>query len=187
MSPQRTHTTSPTKPKPQVGSYARDVLDMTYTNSITLLLLMNAVGIFGRLIPNIIADRHIGPVNMLIPCSLACGLVAFCWAAVHSVSGIYAFSIFFGLSAAGIQSLFPACLASLTPDLQKRGVRMGMGFAVAGFASLTGSPLGGALVQLGKGRFLYAQMWAGACLIGAALFLMASRYASVGRNMKARY
>jgi len=64
---------------------------------------------------------------------------------------------------------------------------MGMGFAVAGFASLTGSPLGGALVQVGKGDFLYAQMWAGACLVAGALFLTASRYATVGLNMKARY
>jgi len=64
---------------------------------------------------------------------------------------------------------------------------MGMGFAVAGFASLTGSPLGGALVQLDHGGYLYAQVWAGASLIGASLFLVASRYASVGMDMKARY
>jgi MFS family permease len=127
----------------------------------------------------------LGPLNTIIISSLATGIMIFCWAAVHTRTGLWAFAAFFGLFAAGIQSLFPACLASLTPDLQKRGSRMGMGFAVAGIASLTGTPLGGALVQENKGRFLYAQMWAGASLVAAAVMLATSRYARTGLKLKA--
>ena len=50
-----------------------------------------------------------------------------------------------------------------------------MGFAVAGLASLTGSPLGGALVQINDGNYLYAQMWAGGSLVLGAAFVMASK------------
>jgi hypothetical protein len=169
----------------QIGTYGRTLLGLTYNNSVSLLLLMNGMGVVGRLVPNIIADRVLGPLNTIIISSLLTGIVTFCWVTVDSRAGLWAFAAFFGLFAAGIQSLFPACLASLTPDLQKRGSRMGMGFAVAGVASLTGTPLGGALVQDNKGGFLYAQMWAGASLVAAAIMLAASRYVRTGLKIKA--
>jgi hypothetical protein len=64
---------------------------------------------------------------------------------------------------------------------------MGMGFAVAGVASLTGTPLGGGLVQADHGKYLYAQMWAGASLLAASIFLLVSKWAVVGSNFKLRY
>jgi predicted MFS family arabinose efflux permease len=157
---------------------------MNYKDSVSLLLLMNGVGVVGRLVPNIIADRALGPINTITISSLTTGIITFCWVAVKTRDGLWAFAAFFGLFAAGIQSLFPACLASLTPDLQKRGSRMGMGFAVAGIASLTGTPLGGVLVQDDEGGFLYAQMWAGASLITAAIMLAASRYVQAQSRVK---
>jgi predicted MFS family arabinose efflux permease len=160
----------------QVGTYGRTLLDLDYKDSVSLLLLMNGVGVVGRLVPNIIADRALGPIKTITISSLATGIITFCWVAVRTRDGLWAFAAFFGLFAAGIQSLFPACLASLTPDLQKRGSRMGMGFAVAGVASLTGTPLGGVLVQDDNRGFLYAQMWAGASLVSAAIMLAASKY-----------
>ena len=148
---------------------------------------MNGISVIGRLLPNLVADRLLGPVTTMIVSSLISGIVTFCWTAVYNMSGLWAFGTFFGFFCAGIQSLFPACLASLTPDLQKRGARMGMGFAVAGLASLTGSPLGGGLVQTDDGGYLYAQMWAGASLVAASAFLFASRWAVVGFNFKLKY
>ena len=41
---------------------------------------------------------------------------------------------------AGIQSLFPATLSTLTTDLQKVGVRMGLVFTLVSFAALMGPP-----------------------------------------------
>jgi MFS family permease len=146
---------------------------------------MNGLGVVGRLAPNIVADRALGPLNTIVISSLITGIITFCWVSVKGRASLWTFAAFFGLFAAGIQSLFPACLASLTPDLQKRGSRMGMGFAVAGVASLTGTPLGGALVQDDKGDFLHAQMWAGASLVAAAVLLAASRYVRTGLKIKA--
>ncbi|KKK14427.1 hypothetical protein P175DRAFT_0558691 [Aspergillus ochraceoroseus IBT 24754] len=163
-----------------IGSFSRDIIGVSTSTSIDVLLLMNGVGILGRLVPNLMADRFTGPLNMLIPFSLATGLVAFCWAGVHNLNGVYAFSVFYGLSAAGIQSLFPATLSTLTTDLKKTGVRMGMVLSVVGVAALIGSPIAGALVQKDNGDYLYAQMFMGTVIVAGTLTLVAARIAKLG-------
>lgn len=97
-----------------------------------------------------------------------------------------AFSVIYGLFAAGIQSLFPATLSSLTTDLKKMGVRMGMVFSVVSFACLTGPPLAGALVQKDNGGYLYAQMFAGTCLMCGCFTLVCARIARTGFSLKYR-
>lgn len=163
-----------------IGSFTRDVIGTSTTTSIDVLLLMNGVGILGRLIPNLTADRVTGPLNMLIPFSFTTGLIAFCWAGVHNLSGVYGFAAFYGLSAAGIQSLFPATLSTLTTDLKKMGARMGMIMSVVGIAALIGSPIAGALVSQGDGEYLYAQMFMGSVIVAGTLNLIAARTSKLG-------
>lgn len=90
------------------------------------------------------------------------------------------FSVIYGLIAAGVQGIFPAALSSLTADLSKMGVRIGMVLSVVAFACLTGPPLAGALIQQGHGSYLYAQIWGGTSLIVGALTVMAARIAGTG-------
>lgn len=163
-----------------VGSFARNVIGVSETESIYVLLVMNGVGIIGRLIPNLLADWYTGPLNMLLPFSFSTGLLAFCWAGVHSWGGLYAFAAVYGLSAAGIQSLFPATLSTLTTDLKKVGVRMGMVLSVVGVAALIGSPIAGALVKADGGGYLYAQMFMGSAIFAGTLTLIAARIAKLG-------
>ncbi|KAJ6153807.1 hypothetical protein N7470_006766 [Penicillium chermesinum] len=108
-----------------IGSFSTDIIGADQTTSTDLLLVMNGVGLVGRLVPNFLADQVTGPLNLLIPFSCATGLVAFCWSAVKTLNGLWGFAACYGLVAAGIQSLFPATLSSLTTDLKKAGVRMG--------------------------------------------------------------
>lgn len=163
-----------------IGSFGRDIVGVSQTVSINLLLVMNGVGLLGRLIPNLMADKYTGPLNMLIPFSLATGIVAYGWSGVNSLSGLYAFAVFYGLSAAGIQSLFPATLSTLTTDLKKTGVRMGMVLSVVGIAALIGSPIAGALVQEDNGEYLYAQMFMGSAIIAGSITLVTARIAKLG-------
>lgn len=184
-------------------------------------LVMNGVGLVGRLVPAYLADRYFGPLNTLIPFVLTSGLLIYCWAAVvspgtwasrstrkqcirlfvgpvpctlsHEASntnvvsgGLTSFAVIYGLSAAGIQSLFPATVSSLTTDLQKAGVRMGMIFTTVSFAVLTGSPLAGALIQERNGDYLGAQAFGGSVLIGGCCVLIAARLARTGKKFKAR-
>ncbi|KAL4882347.1 major facilitator superfamily domain-containing protein [Aspergillus karnatakaensis] len=163
-----------------IGSFSRDIIGVSTSTSINVLLLMNGIGLLGRVIPNKMADIYTGPLNMLIPFSFCTGLVALCWAGVHNLSGVYGFAAFYGLVAAGIQSLFPATLSTLTTDLKKMGARMGMIMSVVGVAALIGSPIAGALVQHGDGDYLYAQMFMGSVILAGTLCLTAARVAKVG-------
>ncbi|KAI2826793.1 hypothetical protein CBS147343_3232 [Aspergillus niger] len=163
-----------------IGSFARNIIGVSNSTSIDVLLVMNGIGLLGRLIPNLMADRYTGPLNMLIPFSLVTGVVAFCWAAVHTYDEMYAFSAFYGLAAAGIQSLFPATLSTLTTDLKKTGVRMGMVLSVVAVAALIGTPIAGALVDRDDGQYLYAQMFMGSAILAGTLTLIAARVTKLG-------
>ena len=162
-----------------IGSYGRDILGVSQAEGINDLLILNGVGLFGRIMPALLADRYFGPLNTLIPFAFVSGLLLYCWAAVTQKGGLVAFAVVYGLFASGIQAMFPAVLASLTSDLKKAGVRMGMVFSVVSFACLTGPPLAGALIQKRNGSYLYAQMFAGSVMMGGCLTLVACR---ISRN-----
>ena len=167
-----------------VGAFGRNIIGISYEESIDLLLIMNGIGIPGRLLPNYIADRAFGPLNIITPFAFAAGCVFYAWSGVHTRGGVYAFACVYGLISSGIQSLFPATLTSLTSDVKKTGVRLGMGFTVVSFACLTGPPLAGALIQRDDGHYLYAQMWAGTTMIGGSCLLIAARIAKTGFVLK---
>ncbi|KAJ5162425.1 hypothetical protein N7492_007817 [Penicillium capsulatum] len=166
-----------------IGSFSRNIIDVSETTSINLLLVMNGVGMVGRLVPNFMADRFTGPLNLLIPFSCATAVVAYCWSAVTNLQGLWVFAAFYGFTAAGIQSLFPATLSTLTTDLKKIGVRMGMVLSVVAVAALIGSPIAGALVQRDDGEYLYAQMFMGSAIIAGTLTLTAARVVRVGTGI----
>jgi MFS family permease len=152
---------------------------MSYTDSLNLLLVMNGVGIPGRLIPNHIADR-VGTINVFVPVAGIAGICIFCWMAVKSTASLYVWCGFYGIAAGGIQSLFPAALSALTTDLRKSGVRMGMVFTIVSFATLAGPPIAGAIITASGGSYYGAQAFAGATLI-LSMGLMAA-----ARTMKVR-
>ena len=141
---------------------------------------MNAVGLPGRLIYDITADRVLGSVNTLTVVTFLSGVLLYCWSAVSAIGGLFAFCIIYGIFAAGVQSLFPAACASLTTDLQKMGVRTGMCFSVVSIACLTGPPIAGALVQKDHGGFLYAQVFGGSAMMAGTLALTGARVAKKG-------
>ncbi|KAF4554684.1 Aspyridones efflux protein-like protein 7 [Elsinoe fawcettii] len=114
-----------------VGVFARTEIGLPYEQSIDLLLVMVAIGVPARIIPGLIADHYLGPMTTLLPIVSLAAIMLLVWIAVADVGSLYAFSALYGIGGAAIQSLFPAMLATLTPDVKMRGTRMGMGFFVA--------------------------------------------------------
>lgn len=106
-----------------VSSFARDRLLLSQSTSFNMLVIMNAVGLPGRVLPGYIADRRTGPLNIMLPIGIVVGGLFFAWTAVHSYGGLVAWACFYGIFAAGIQGLFPATLSSLTSDISKAGTR----------------------------------------------------------------
>ena len=147
---------------------------------------MNAMGVPGRLIPAVLADRYAGPMNMLVLVSAATAALLFAWTAVASLGGLTAFSVLYGLLASGILGLFPVTLGALSPDVQKTGVRMGMGFSFVSFACLAGPPIGGALVSAGDGSYRYAQVYAGSVMLLASALLLAARLSVTGWKFRVK-
>ncbi len=148
---------------------------------------MNGIGIIGRLIPNYFgADRYLGPLNTLIPFVFFASVMLFSWTAVNNRTGLLVFSLIYGFFAAGIQSLFPATVSSLTTDLNKAGIRMGMIFSIVGFACLVGPPIAGALIQLNHGGYLDAQVFGGSVMLAGAGVLCLARAAKTGWTWKVK-
>ena len=166
-----------------ISSFGRDIIHVSSADSTSSLIMANGIGLIGRMMPAYISDRYFGPLNTIIPFAFITGLLLYCWIAVTSRGGLVAFSIIYGLSAAGIKSLFPATLASLTTDM-KVGVRTGMVFSVVSFGVLTGPPLAGALITRDDGNYLYAQVFAGTVLTIGGLLLFAARVASMGLQLE---
>lgn len=157
-----------------IAAYARDIQGMSYTASLNLVIIMNAIGVVGRLVPNYFADR-VGGLTMFIPTAGATAILMFCWIPVSSPGGLYAWATVCGIGIAGIQSQFPSALAALTADPQKQGTRIGMVFTIVSFAVLTGPPIMGALIALLDGRYVGAQAFAGACFVVGTGFCVAAR------------
>jgi predicted MFS family arabinose efflux permease len=113
-----------------IGTFARNVLGASQATSINLLMVLNGVGIVGRMLPAYVAQRWFGGLNVMIPFAAAAGVILYCWIAVDSITGLWIFAVLYGVVAHGLQSLFPVVLASLTTDPTKAGVRNGMGFSI---------------------------------------------------------
>lgn len=166
--------------------YSIDRLDGSQSTSFNMLMIINAIGIPGRLVPAFLADRYFGAVNMFIPTILAAAICIFAWAGVNSITGDYIWVVFFGFFGAGIQGMFPATTAGLTKDLSKSGVRIGMIFTIISVAALTGPPLAGKLVAVADGSYIGAQIWGGVCLVVGALFLIGASWASQREPKKSK-
>ena len=169
-----------------VGSYARDVLGADAAFATDQLMVMNGLGIPGRLIPAVLADRLAGPMNLLVVVSGVTAVLLFAWIRVAAPGGLFAWAAVYGFFASGILGLFPPTLSNLTTDLTRSGVRMGMAFSIVSFACLTGPPIGGALVQRGAGEYLYAQIFAGAAMLAATAFLLMARVAKTGWRLRVK-
>lgn len=156
-----------------ITPYANFKTGANETLAFYLVPILNAGSIFGRLVPNAMAD-HFGALNMLIPCTLACAVLAFTWTAVDETGGIVAFAILYGFFSGSFVSLPPSAILSLSNDLSKAGTRLGMSFSMAGIGILIGSPVGGALLNLDTGHFIRAQVFCAVIItIGCACLVLA--------------
>jgi len=158
-----------------LASFSRDVLapPLSFTESLNILLILNGVGVVGRMVSNHFADT-VGPLNMLIPVSVIAGISMFSWMAVSTSGGLYAWTVVYGIVAGAILSLFPAGVSSLTGDLSKRGARTGMNFTAISFATLTGNPIAGAIISAQNGSYIGAQVFMGSCFFLATVMIYAA-------------
>ncbi|KAK4150257.1 major facilitator superfamily domain-containing protein [Chaetomidium leptoderma] len=163
-----------------INAYARNVIHFSTTDSVQLLLITNGMSVPSRPVAGYLADRHFGPINLFAFHTLVLGCLIFAWTGVTTRTGMYVFSVFFGLANGAAQGLFAGSLASLTKDPRKMGTRFGMVCTIVAFASLAGPPTAGAIIDKSGGRYLWAQVWAGLVIVLASMTIVVARCAVTG-------
>ena len=159
-----------------VSSFAVEAIGLPFSEATNFLIIINGAGIPARLVPGLIADKY-GALNTIIPISWTLIIVTWCWIAVHSTAGLYAWVVIYGMNVSALQCLIPPITASLTPDMRMIGTRLGMVFSLMGFAGLSGPPIGGAIQSAMGGRYLGSQIWAAsssmicACVLTVAMIV----------------
>lgn len=138
--------------------------------------------IFGRTIPNALADKF-GHFNvMIIMSGFTAILILALWLPATGNAAIIVFAALFGIGSGAGVGLTPALCAKISP-LPEIGTRTGAAFSISAFAALTGSPIGGKLVADAHGSFKYAIVFGGvSCAIGTMLFI-ATRASLVGMKL----
>ncbi|KAI0383112.1 MFS general substrate transporter [Hypomontagnella monticulosa] len=172
-----------------INSYARESIGLSDQESINFVLITSAVAIPARPIFGYIADRYWGPVNTFGLNCLALGLMAFAWIGIRERAGMYAYSVAMGFVNGGAQGIFTSAASSFVKDITKMGTWMGMTFALCGFATLSGPPTMGAIIDASGGIYFYAQVWAGSVIIlGGSIILTSSMVVASRRrrSLKAR-
>ncbi|KAF1848111.1 MFS general substrate transporter [Cucurbitaria berberidis CBS 394.84] len=147
-----------------------------------LLSIMNAANIFGRFVPNYIADRY-GGVNTLLPLSIACIITLCLLPLAQTVSSLIAISIVYGFLSGGVIIIPGPTITDLSPSKAEMGVRLGLAYLVASFGGLLGNPLMGAIKGDGKNAVSnFSGLWfCAAAVMGAGVFaLIATRWLKLG-------
>jgi hypothetical protein len=114
-----------------------------------LLSIMNAANIFGRFVPNFIADRY-GGVNTLLPLSVACIATLCLLPLAQTLNSLIAISIVYGFLSGGVIIIPGPTITDLSPSTTDMGVRLGLAYLVASFGGLLGNPLTGQIKGDGK-------------------------------------
>ncbi|TKA69549.1 hypothetical protein B0A55_06559 [Friedmanniomyces simplex] len=145
-----------------------------------LIVFLNVGSFFGRLFPNILADK-IGPLNTIIPCGVVASTIGFSWIAVRDGAGTIAFCVLYGFFSGSIASLSPVLWASLCPDVKRLGTRTSMMMLPMAVGLLVGNPIAGALIH--NGSFERLQIFCGATVMAATCLLVATRLSITGSDV----
>ena len=157
--------------------------------SFYIIPILNAASVFGRTIPNYVADRT-GPFNVIGPAALICGLLVLCMLAVKNTAGILVLAAFFGFFSGVFVALPPVCFAHITADRSKIGTRIGMGFGFIAMSVLIGGPASGAILGTNNngGQFNWTGMWTygGVLTIASGCIFCAIRVWRGGMKLKVK-
>jgi MFS family permease len=149
-----------------------------------LLPLINGISLIGRLVVGALADV-VGRFNsMMIITAITAILTLVLWIPGSNNTGaIVAYAVAFGFGSGGYVSIFPACVAQISP-FAEIGTRIGLAALINGFGALTGSPLGGALISKngegGMKGYLGLQLFCGCAMLASVVAYGVARYMQAG-------
>ncbi|KAK9461681.1 major facilitator superfamily domain-containing protein [Lipomyces oligophaga] len=144
-----------------------------------LLSILNAVSIFGRIIPGILADR-IGRFNMYVLATLGAGISTLAiWIPANSIGPIILYVVFYGFFSGAAVSVWQSVVAEVSPP-KEIGARLGTVSAVASLGALAGTPITGALITSTGGEYWGTALFAGIMLCMGGVCAMSAKIALTG-------
>ncbi|TKA78607.1 hypothetical protein B0A49_02698 [Cryomyces minteri] len=148
-----------------------------------LVPILNAVSLFGRIIPGYVADK-VGRFNVMVTMCFFTGIIVLAlWMPAASNAPIILFTALYGFGSGAFISMSPSLIAQIS-DVRQIGVRTGSLYAIISVAALVSNPIGGALVVGMKGSYVGLQVFCGVmCLAGGAMML-AARIVVGGTSLK---
>ncbi|PGH04356.1 hypothetical protein GX51_03515 [Blastomyces parvus] len=148
-----------------------------------LVSVMNASSTIGRILPGHAADLF-GRFNaMIVTCVLNVILILALWLPARGNIPVLLFTAFFGFTSGAFVSLNPALIAQIS-DVRQIGVRTGAMFAVTSIASLTGNPIGGALVgDIKQPTFWRMQLFTGMVMAAGIVAYVIARLKVTGMKL----
>ncbi|KAJ6576449.1 major facilitator superfamily domain-containing protein [Mycena vulgaris] len=150
-----------------VQLFALDHPRISENLTLYLLSMINISAIFGRTVPNWLADRF-GVFQIYVPCTVITGVIGLLMFICTTPASIVAFCILYGFFSGSVISLYFPAVLGLDPDMTSSGLRLGIACIPVGIAALIGTPLAAALVGS------HHRWWAGSVFTGVANFLGAA-------------
>lgn len=107
-----------------ITSYAGDRAFVSDKTAVYVLSVMNAGGVFGRIVPAILSDK-IGRFNLLIPTAFLAGLSCLTfWMFAKTPVAVLAFAVVYGFLSGAFISVIAPCVAQIS-DISEIGSRLG--------------------------------------------------------------
>lgn len=144
------------------------------------LSIINAASVFGRIIPNFIADKT-GPMNIIVPASTISGILSLCLIPIRNIGPLMVFCILYGFFSGAMVSLPPTIFVHLSPNRGLIGTRMGMGFAVISVGLLLGTPICGWILD--GSSFTYVWVFGGTLPVIGGLLMAYARVNKGGLSL----
>lgn len=142
------------------------------------LAIINSASVFGRIVPNFIADK-VGPLNIIIPACFISGIICLCLIPVRTVGPLIVVCLLYGFFSGALVSLPPTIYVHLSiKNRAMIGTRMGQGFFIISIGLLLGTPICGWI--LNGASYAYVWVFSGLLLIAGAIVMFLSRTAKVG-------
>ncbi|KAI1011746.1 hypothetical protein LB503_004814 [Fusarium chuoi] len=151
-------------------------IGMSWDLSIYSIVILNAVSVFGRILPGFLADKF-GHFNMMVVCTAMSAILTLAvWLPGKSSTALLCYSGFFGFFSGCYISLTPALVVEVSPP-SDIGHRTGILYFCISIGVLAGSPIAGALVEAQDGDYTCLKVFSGVTMFaGAVLITVLSFY-----------
>ncbi|KAG1749131.1 major facilitator superfamily domain-containing protein [Suillus paluster] len=146
------------------------------------LVILNGSNCVARISSGFIA-AFIGVPNLIIVATISCGVLILGMIGLSSLASVVVLGIMYGFFAGLYIAMVAPLMATLTPDLSELGARMGICFFIAGFGSLIGTPISGALLTSNYTWWIPALFSGIASVTGSVMYFI-MRFVFVRRQIK---